>query len=534
MITVRINQLKLRADEEQKQLQNKIIKKLHINEQDLLSYKIVRKSIDARKKPEIFWVYSVEAQIEFPKNKFINNKKFKDIQIIENSKQYNFVPEGIHIMKHPPVICGFGPAGMFCGYMLAKEGYKPIIIERGMDVESRIQKIQEFWELGKLYPNTNVQFGEGGAGTFSDGKLNTSVNDKYMRNPLVLNTLVEFGAPEDILYDAKPHIGTDILCNVVKNMREYIIRKGGQVLFEHQLTGIKYDNNGVTGITVNNNKELDCNVLVLAIGHSARDTFELLNDMKFNIEPKPFAIGVRVEHLQKDIDDAMYGKDCKFELPASPYKLTAKATDGRGVYSFCMCPGGYVVNASSEEGMLVVNGMSYSKRDGDNANSAIVTTISPKDYPDKSALGGMYLQRDIERKAFIECSGRVPVQRYEDFKNNNISTKFGRVFPNIKGQYGFGNVKKILPDYICKAIEECMPIFAKSIKGFDDGDVLISAVESRTSSPIRIIRDDNLESTSLKGVYPCGEGAGYAGGITSAAIDGVKVYEAIASKYKCI
>lgn len=527
---LRINQIKISVEksDESSELERVILKRLKIHKKDLVHYKIVKKSIDARKKPDIYYVYSVDVDVKEISG-YIH--KDKNISVIKNQKKYSFKVEGTAHMSYRPIVVGFGPGGMFCGYMLAKYGYKPIIIERGSNVDTRIKEVEEFWKSGVLNTDSNIQFGEGGAGTFSDGKLNTTVNDKQFRNTFVLETLVKFGAPENILYDAKPHIGTDILCNVVKNMRNAIIDLGGEVCFNKVLTGINFSNNKVDSVVVNNMETIKCETVVLAIGHSARDTFIMLDENNVTMEAKPFAIGVRIEHRQEMINESMYGKGYNKKLPASPYKLTGRASDGRGVYSFCMCPGGYVVNASSEAGMTAINGMSYNKRDGENANSAIVTTVHPSDYMGIGPLRGMYFQRELEKKTYIAGKGKIPVQRYGDYIKNITTSKLGKVNPNIKGDYEFANIREILPDYISKAIEECMPFFAKKINGFDDSDSIMSAIESRTSSPVRIVRNDLCESVSHIGIYPCGEGAGYAGGITSAAIDGIKVFEAIATKY---
>lgn len=529
MERIRINQIKINvANDGKDALEKAVLKALRIKKESLISYKIVKKSIDARKKTDIFFVYVVEV---CAKKVSANIFKNRNIVFVKKKEKYSFSCSGTNKMKHRPVVIGFGPAGMFCAYMLALNGYKPIVIERGSCVEKRMEDINTFWNTGKLNTESNVQFGEGGAGTFSDGKLNTTVNDKQLRNQFVLETFVKFGAPENILYDAKPHIGTDILCNVVKNMREFVVNKGGEVMFDTKVTDFVFEDNILKSLLINDTEEMPCEVAVLAIGHSARDTFITLHERNIHMEAKPFAIGVRVEHTQKMINESMYGTKFCDVLPASPYKLTGKSSDGRGVYSFCMCPGGYVVNASSEDRRLVVNGMSYSKRDGKNANSAIVTAITPDDYKDEGPLSGMYLQRELEERAFAEGQGSVPVQRYGDFIEDKATSEFGKVKPNIKGAYRKANIKKILPQYVSSAIEECMPIFGETIKGFDDEDAVFSAIESRTSSPVRIGRDELLESVSHKGLYPCGEGAGYAGGITSAAIDGIKVFEAITSKY---
>lgn len=529
MERIRINQIKINvADDEKNVLENAILKALKVKKDNLISYKIVKKSIDARKKPDIYFVYVVEACVKKISKNILKNK---NIFLVKKKEKYQFTCCGDMPLEHRPVVIGFGPAGMFCAYLLTKNGYKPLIIERGSNVEKRVDDITKFWNTGELNKESNVQFGEGGAGTFSDGKLNTTVNDKQLRNQFVLETFVRFGAPDNILYDAKPHIGTDILCNVVKNMREYMITKGATVRFESKVTDFIFEDNCLKALIVNDTEKIPCEVAVLAIGHSARDTFVTLNKKGVHMEAKPFAIGVRVEHKQKMINESMYGKNYSDFLPAASYKLTGKASDGRGVYSFCMCPGGYVVNASSEEGRLVVNGMSYSKRAAQNANSAIVTSITPNDYKDNGPLGGMYLQRELEEKAYKEGQGCVPVQTYGDFLKNKTTSEFGEVKPNIKGKYRMSNIKNILPSYVCTAIEECMPVFGKKIEGFDDEDAVFSAIESRTSSPIRINRNDTMESVSHIGLYPCGEGAGYAGGITSAGIDGIKVFESITSKY---
>ena len=438
---------------------------------------------------------------------------------------------------------GTGPAGLFCGYALARMGYRPILLERGASMEERQKDVQDFWETGKLNPESNVQFGEGGAGTFSDGKLNTLVHDTHNRGKEVLRLFVKYGAPGSILYDAKPHIGTDILAKVVKNIREAIISMGGEVRFHTKVTGIRTKRNidfsdepalamlHLEDTRTKIGEDLLTDVAVLAIGHSARDTFGLLNLSDIRMEPKPFAVGVRVEHPQDMIDESQYGKNAPDCLPAAAYKLTAKTKEGRGVYTFCMCPGGYVVNASSEENRLAVNGMSYSGRNGKNANSAVIVTVSPEDFPEKGILGGLAFQRQLEQAAFAEGQGKIPVQLFGDFKKNVPSSSAGTIAPQMKGTYSWGNVRSIFPEFIAKSLEEGITEFGKKIPGYDRDDAVLSGVESRTSSPVRILRDDTLQS-SVKGLYPCGEGAGYAGGITSAAMDGLKVAEAVSQKYR--
>ena len=435
--------------------------------------------------------------------------------------------------KKRPVVVGSGPAGLFCAWILALAGCRPILLERGACVEERQRDVEEFWKSGILNPMSNVQFGEGGAGTFSDGKLNTLVKDTSGRNRFVLETFVRFGAPPEILYEQKPHIGTDILIRVVKNMRLAICEAGGEVRFHSQVTDIVLDETSLVGVQVNQEEELETDTVIFAVGHSARDTFEMLYEKNLPMQAKSFAVGVRAEHPQKMINASQYGAESVPGLPAAPYKVTAKLENGRGVYSFCMCPGGYVVNASSEEGRLAVNGMSYHARAGENANSAIIVTVTPEDYGSEHPLAGMEFQRKLEERAFRAGGGKIPVQRLEDFCKNQISTSFGNVEPQMKGAYAFGDVRGIFPQVLAESIEEGMRQFEHKITGFSDGDTLLSGVESRTSSPVKIPRDENMES-EIKGIFPCGEGAGFAGGITSAAMDGMKVAEAVLKKYNKI
>jgi len=531
---IRINQIKLEIDEDEGNLLEKAAKKLAISKSYIEEINILKKSIDGRHKTDIKYSYSVIVKVD---DKLTLSKKIFDnnVTVTEPSK-YVLPLQGEQCLDKNPVIVGMGPAGLFCGYFLALHGYKPIIIERGENVDERKKTVDCFFETGRLNKESNVQFGEGGAGTFSDGKLNTTVKDISGRNRLVLDTFVKFGADESITYINKPHIGTDVLTDIVKRMRTETEKLGGRVLFNTRLDDIEFKGDKADKIKVTNTKTgkteiIDTKVLVLALGHSARDTFKMLSEHDFIMEQKPFAVGVRVEHKQRTVNLAKYGEKYLDKLPAADYKVTYTTKAGRGVYSFCMCPGGYVVNASSEEGRLAVNGMSYSKRDGENANSAIVVTVRPEDFPGKELLDGIEYQRNLEERAYKACNGKIPVQRFEDFKNEIPTESLGEIKPNIKGKYDFADINNILPEYICESIKEAMPEFAKDIKDFDNPDTLLLAVESRTSSPVRIIRDETFES-NIKGVYPCGEGAGYAGGITSAAIDGIKVFEAIYKKYK--
>jgi len=525
-----IRNLKVSIEDDIAHLERQITKKLHTKK--VPRYCILKRSIDARKKPEVFYVYTVG--ILDDKNpsylKSINNK---DI-MLTNEPVYQFPPSGYQNMQHHPLIIGAGPAGLFCALQLARQGYYPIIAERGLPVEERILKVTDFWENGILDPECNVQFGEGGAGTFSDGKLNTQVKDKYGRIRYVLETFVRHGAPEEILYDHKPHVGTDLLVNVVKGIRKEIESYGGTFLFRAKASDIEVTGNKITGVCLRHDGTdtwVACDQVVFAIGHSARDTFSMLYEKALLMEAKDFAMGVRIEHPAERIQQAMYGDGMAAKLlPAAPYKLTHQTENGRGVYSFCMCPGGYVVNASSEEGMTAVNGMSYSGRNGINSNSALVVTVRQSDFGGEHPLAGMELQRKLERNIYQEGHGKVVSQRFEDFCKNRPTKALGTITPQIKGGFLLGNVRKCLPDFIGEALCEGIYAFDKKIKGYADGDAVISGVESRTSSPVRMIRDGNYVS-NIQGIYPCGEGAGYAGGIMSAAMDGIKVAEAMIKEY---
>ncbi|MCR4590273.1 MAG: FAD-dependent oxidoreductase [Lachnospiraceae bacterium] len=528
---IRINQLKSDHELNTEELYKKAAKALNVRPGALSELKILKKSVDARHKNAILHIYSVTVKTA---NEDALLKRNKSGQVSKYEEKIYSLPKKREYREDilSPVITGFGPAGMFAALYLAYAGLKPIVIERGEDADSRTEKVREFWKSGRLNLNSNVQFGEGGAGTFSDGKLQTGVHDKENRNEFVLKSFVKYGAPESILTDSKPHIGSDILREIVKNIRQDIIDHGGQVRFNTCFTGFETDNDGLlSSIILNGKEKLPCEKLILAPGHSARDTFEMLNNSRVKMEPKSFAMGVRVQHRQDDINRAMYGDDSDIGTPAS-YKLTFHAPDGRGVYSFCMCPGGYVVNSSSEDKSLCINGMSYSGREGKNANSAIVVTVTPDDFTEEygeyGVLSGMEFQRELERKAFSACNGLIPCQTFEDFKNNRISASFGEIEPEFRGSCGFSNIREILPDYISGDIISAFESFGKKIRGFDRGDALLSAVESRTSSPVRILRNEYFLS-SVPGIFPAGEGAGYAGGIMSAAIDGLKCAEALCS-----
>lgn len=526
------------GEKERKLVQRAAARLLRVESKEIKNLHIIRKSMDARKKQELFYIYQVEFQARqekallkrYGKNdgKWLpepkGQREEKKRQRGEASVSFQQSAEG----KLSPIVVGFGPAGMFAALTLARAGLAPHVVERGQQVEERQQTVETFWKTGVLNPECNVQFGEGGAGTFSDGKLNTLVKDKSGRNGQVLRTFAHFGAPGEILYLQKPHIGTDILKDVVKNIREEIIRLGGSFSFETKLADIEMREGRLVSVVLEcEGKEIHqpCRQLILATGHSARDTFFQLHARGIEMEPKPFAVGVRVEHPQDMIGSAQYG-EYYTALPAADYKLTYQTDSGRGVYSFCMCPGGYVVNASSEKGGLAVNGMSNYAREGENANSAIIVTVTPEDFGQSGVLSGIAFQRKYEALAYQQGAGKIPVQLFGDFIRNQKSTSFGGYLPSMKGEYALANVRGILPKSVGDAIIEGMHAFGGRLKGFDREDTILSGIESRTSSPVRILRDASLQG-NIQGVYPCGEGAGYAGGITSAAMDGIRVAEKI-------
>lgn len=539
---IAVNQLKIEirfennkaAAVDDSTLRKKAAKLLNMNDAQIEEIIILKHSIDARKKPQLFHVYTLGVRLKEKGQEEKTVKRCKNTNItLYTPKPYIFPESGTKELGGRPVIIGMGPAGLFCGYMLAKHGYRPIILERGYDVDTRTKAVEDFWNGGALEPESNVQFGEGGAGTFSDGKLNTLVKDKSGRNKEVLRIFEECGAPSEILYESKPHIGTDILKKVVVNMRETIIKNDGSVRFGAKVTGLKMENGALTGVVINDTDVIKTRNAVLAIGHSARDTFEYLARISVSMEAKAFAVGMRVEHRQSLINESMYGREHGNALPAAPYKLTAQTSTGRGVYSFCMCPGGYVVNASSETGRLAVNGMSYSDRGAKNANSAIIVQVSPEDYGSDSPLAGVAFQRQLEERAYMLGKGKIPVQYYGDFVKNRVSAdREDYNKPCIKGEYQLTNLRGLLPKECETAFLEGMEQFQRTIKGYADEDAILSGIESRTSSPVRIHRDEELQSPTVRGLYPCGEGAGYAGGITSAAMDGILVAEKIASQYR--
>ena len=529
-MAIRINNITLGLDDGEELLAKKVSKKLKINENDINELIIIKKSIDARKKNDIKFNYCIDVICDKEK-KILSRVHDKDVKF-EEIKEVEALTRGNEELKSRPVVVGFGPSGIFAALTLAREGYKPIVYERGEDVDKRTETVDKFWKTGELNLESNVQFGEGGAGTFSDGKLTTRIKD--FRCSFVLDELIKGGAPSEIKYESKAHVGTDLLKGVVKNIREEIKSLGGEVNFNSKVEKIEYENGKLKSIFVNG-EEKDCQALVLAIGHSSRDTYEMLYEKGVSMEAKAFAIGVRIEHPQEVINLSQYGENYKHpKLQAADYRLTYQSEKlKRGVYSFCMCPGGVVVAAASENGRLVSNGMSYHARDLANANSALVVTVSPEDFEGDSPLRGMEFQRHYESLAFKLGGGnyKAPVQLVGDFMKDRVSTKLGKVIPSYTAGYVFKELRDCLPNYVVEALKEGIQNFDKKIKGYGDDDAVLTGIETRTSAPVRIHRNATLESINVEGLYPTGEGAGFAGGIISAAVDGIKVAEHIINKY---
>lgn len=529
-MAVRINNLSLGLEEDIGTLKQKAAKRVNLPETALLSFRISRESIDARKKDNIRFNYSVLVECE-NEARVVSRIRDKDV-ILEAEIRKDSYEYGHKKMVHRPIVVGMGPAGMFAGLLLARHGYRPLVIERGEAVEERTKSVDEFWRTGRLNLESNVQFGEGGAGTFSDGKLTTRIKDP--RCDLVLEELVRAGAPEEIIYKGKAHVGTDILKTVVKNIREQIIDLGGNVLFNHRLETVITRGRELRAIIVNG-EEIPCETLVLALGHSSRDTYEMLHTKEILLTPKAFSIGVRIEHPQKLIDVSQYGKYAGHpRLRAADYRMahTNDAVD-RAVYSFCMCPGGEVVAATSEEKRVVTNGMSYYKRDKDNANSALVVSVKPEDFSGSSPLSGMEFQRHYEALAYKVGGGGylAPVQLVGDFMKDRLSTRIGSVVPTYKPGYTFADLRECLPGFVVEMLKEGLHVFDGKIKGFAMEEAVLTGVETRTSAPVRIERNENLQSLSAQGIYPAGEGAGYAGGIVSAAVDGLRIAEGIMKEF---
>ena len=523
---IRISNIRVPEGSDTAHIRHKAAHILRIEEDAMWGFKVLKKSRDARKKNNILDVYTIAVGTDNDTG-IVRRIKRSDVTIYEENS-YRYPAHGNINTGSRPVIAGFGPAGIFASLLLSHEGYRPVVYERGKCAKDRAEDIKRFFDTGVLNPDSNVQFGEGGAGTFSDGKLGSGIKDKEGRKEFVLQTFIRHGADESILTDKHPHIGTDKLQRIIPSIRREIESLGGEVHFGCALDDIIVTDRKVSGLVVTGKGGgvISCSNVFLCLGHSARDTLRMLCDKGLSMEQKPFAVGVRAEHKRAYIDSALHQEKAS-------YKLTYHCKDGRGVYSFCMCPGGYVIDSSSEKGYLTVNGMSYSDRGGDNSNAAIVCTVATSDYREygDDPLAGIRFQRDMEQRAYEACMGRIPYQRYEDFVKNRVTESFGTVHPNCKGAYGFGNIREVLPGHICDDIIEAMPEFGRRIAGFDDPDVLFAGIEARTSSPVRIIRTEDMESQNIHGIYPAGEGAGYAGGIMSAAIDGMKAAEAYIKRY---
>lgn len=527
---IRINEIKLALDEDECLLKQKSAKVLRINEKYISKLSIYKKSVDARHKDDVHFSYSVDVTVTLDERQIVSKCKSKKVSVVEEY-QYT-LPTNNRTSKYRPIVVGFGPAGMLAGIILAEAGLQPIILERGKDVDSRTKDVNRFWTQRKLDEESNVQFGEGGAGTFSDGKLTTGIKSPFIRK--VLQELYEAGASEEILYSSKPHIGTDRLVIVVKNIRKKIESLGGEIRLECKLEELLVANGFVQGVRYSHHGEIidiETDSVIMAIGHSARDTVEMLYNLGVEIMQKPFSVGARIEHPQSLIDKAQYGQFAGHpKLGAADYKLSCHGLHERGAYTFCMCPGGTVVAAASEKEGVIVNGMSSLARDGENANSALLVGIEPKDFPSQHPLAGIYYQREIEHNAFLLAGGdyRAPAQLVGDFLAGRVSKELGNVNPTCPTGVTLTNLEECLPVKVSTTMKSAITEMDKKLQGFNMYDAVLTAPETRSSSSVRILRDEYLQC-NISGVYPCGEGAGYAGGIVSAAVDGIKCAHAVLS-----
>ncbi len=561
-----VHQVKCRVPHSKEDVVAALCKKCHISGDRIEHTEILRRSLDARKKPDLFYLYTVLVSLKTGEKEVLKAcRGDRDVQVYDgpdpDASLYPEIRKASPSGKRP-VIIGSGPAGLFCAWELTMAGLSPIVLERGKTIEDRTKDVEAFWKNGVLNPSSNVQFGEGGAGTFSDGKLNTLVKDPEGRNRKVLKIFVSYGADESILYDQKPHLGTDVLKKLITDMRLDLEKRGAEFRFGAKVTDLVMDGDRVKGVIVNDTEEIACDQVILAVGHSARDTFLMLDQKGIAMEQKPFAVGYRVIHPQRFIDRKQYGTEDTSYLGAAAYKVTGNGAGGHGVYSFCMCPGGYVVNASSEEGGLAVNGMSYSGRSGDSANSAMIVTVTPEEYNsyldefddkavakrfmdeirNREALKGVVFQRMLEYRAYQAAGGKIPIRKYGDFRKDfekrgmiehvsRETTAFDAFTPGIKGMYEEASLEQCMPDVLQTEFITGMEQIGRKMRGFADDNIWLCGIESRTSSPIRISRGADLVSETVMGLYPCGEGAGYAGGITSAAADGIKVADRILEEW---
>lgn len=529
---IRMAQLTLPIDGNREDLIQKAARQLGIRTEEILEFTILRQSIDARKKTQLQAVYTVELRTE-REEQLVRQAKSPNITLAGKEVPYRFPPVSRRF-ERKPVIVGMGPAGLFSALFLARAGVPSILLERGRGVEERSKDVEYFWKTGELSCSSNVQFGEGGAGTFSDGKLTTGIRDIRARS--VLQTLVEHGAPEDILYSHKPHVGTDVLRKVVKSIREELVSLGCEVRFEQQVQSVTIQDGVLCGITVKTESDtypLDCDELILAPGHSARDTFHMLHEMGVPMEQKPFAIGVRIEHKQEEMSRAQFGEAYR-TVPPSDYKLSCHLPTGRSAFTFCVCPGGEVVAASSNEGQVVTNGMSNRARDGENINGGFLVGVGPSDFPGDDPLAGVRFQEQWETAAW-DLGGRnfhAPAQLVGDFLAGKASKAAGTIQPTYRPGVTWTDLSACLPDYVIQTLRDALPLFERKVHGFSHPDAVLTGVETRSSSPVRILRNPDTLESGIQGLYPCGEGAGYAGGIVSAAVDGIKVAEALSQRIK--